>query len=249
MIGTIVLAAGGATRFGSPKLLAEWRGRPLVEWAIRSAPTDGPRIAVVGRETMKLRPLFAHYGFAVVRNPRPSSGLASSLAIGLDHLPKECEAALVLLGDAPDIPASVIDRVRTEFRRSATTVAAAYDGERGHPVVIPRAAFDQLPRTGERAGAMLEAVLVECGDLAAGSADVDTPADLFTLAASRASADLVEDLGELDERLAAPARFVVHTTDAASGLPTVELRDRALEHGRMIQVVARVGDSYAALVG
>ena len=61
MIGTIVLAAGGATRFGSPKLLAEWWGRPLVEWALRSAPTDGPRIAVVGRETVKLRPLFATY--------------------------------------------------------------------------------------------------------------------------------------------------------------------------------------------
>ena len=58
-IGTIVLAAGGATRFGSPKLLAQWWGRPLVEWALRTAPDDGPRIAVVGKETATLRPLFA----------------------------------------------------------------------------------------------------------------------------------------------------------------------------------------------
>ena len=77
-MGTIVLAAGGATRFGSPKLLAEWWGRPLVEWALRTAPDDGPRIAVVGKETATLRPLFAHYGFAMVRNPRPTRGYARS---------------------------------------------------------------------------------------------------------------------------------------------------------------------------
>ena len=75
-LGTIVLAAGGATRFGSPKLLAEWWGRPLVEWALRTAPDDGPRIAVVGKETATLRPLFAALRLrdgaqpATVRRPR-----------------------------------------------------------------------------------------------------------------------------------------------------------------------------------
>src|SRR4029077_5792793 len=106
-LGPLSRPAGGAPRFGSPKLLAEWWGRPLVEWALRTAPDDGPRVAVVGKETATLRPLFAHYGFATVPNPRPSAGLASSLAVGLQRMPHEVDAALVLLGDAPDIPSSV----------------------------------------------------------------------------------------------------------------------------------------------
>ena len=249
MIATIVLAAGGATRFGSPKLLAEWWGRPLVEWTLRSAPDDGPRIAVVGRETLKLRPLFAQHGFSVVRNVRPSDGLASSLRVGLAHVPRECDAALILLGDAPDLPVSVIERVSTAYRRENVAVAAAYDGERGHPVVLPRAVWGQIPATGERAGATIDAALIECGDLAPGSDDVDTPADLFRLAARRAGCELTTDLGEVEARMADPARFIVQTTDDPAGVPVLDLRERAISHGRMIQVVARVGTDYAAIVG
>jgi nicotine blue oxidoreductase len=258
--GTIVLAAGGATRFGSPKLLAQWWGRPLVEWALRTAPEDGPRIAVVGKETATLRPLFAHYGFAMVRNPRPSDGLASSLATGLSRMPAEVEAVLVLLGDAPDIPASVIERVRTAYRRENRAVAAAYDDVRGHPVVLPRSDWALVPQTGERAGATIDAVLVECGDLAAGSADVDTPDDLFALAARRSNAEFLDGvatLKDLDARLANPEPFVLRSVDGdktrrvggRSLVPVTALRDRALTRGRMISVIARVGDDYAAIVG
>ena len=206
--GTIVLAAGGATRFGSPKLLAQWWGRPLVEWALRTAPDDGPRIAVVGKETATLRPLFAHYGFAMVRNPRPSR---RPRVVARDRPRRGCpprsRRSLVLLGDAPDIPASVIDRVRTAYRRENRAVAAAYDDVRGHPVVLPRSDWPLVPQTGERAGATIDAVLVECGDLAAGSADVDTPDDLFALAARRSNAEFLDGvatLKELDARLAEP---------------------------------------------
>jgi CTP:molybdopterin cytidylyltransferase MocA len=250
VIGTVVLAAGGATRFGSPKLLAEWWGRPLVEWALRSAPDDGPRVAVVGRETVKLRPLFARYGFAVVRNSRPSSGLASSLRTGLDRMPEAVEAALVLLGDSPDIPTAVIERLRTAYRRENGTVAAAYDGVRGHPVILPRAVWDEVPRTGDRAGAVLHATLEECSDLAPGSADVDTPDDLFALAARRSNAELlrVSEPAAVEERLADPSQFAVRADDAGS-LDVGTLREAALRHGRMIQVIARVGTEYEALVG
>ena len=152
----------------------------------------------------------------MVRNPRPSDGLASSLAIGLGRMPADVGAALVLLGDAPDIPASVIDRVRTAYRRENRAVAAAYDDVRGHPVVLPRSDWALVPTTGERAGATIDAVLVECGDLAAGSADVDTPDDLFALAARRSNAEFLDGvatLKELDARLADPAPFVLRSVD------------------------------------
>ena len=187
LIATIVLAAGAASRFGSPKLFAEWWGRPLVEHALDVAPDDGPRVAVVGRETVRLRPLFAAHGFATVVNPRPSRGLASSLRTGLEVMPAEVEAALVLLGDAPVVPPAAIDRVLTAYRRENRAVGASYEGQRGHPVLLPRDTWERLPKTGERAGATIDFVPVECGDLAEGAADVDTPDDLFEIAARRAT--------------------------------------------------------------
>ena len=260
MIATVVLAAGSSTRFGSPKLLAEWWGRPLVEWALEAAPPLGPRVAVARRETLRLRPLFAAHGFAVVRNPRPSSGLASSLRIGLATLPAEVEAALVLLGDSPVVPPSVVERVLTAYRRESRAAAAAYEGQRGHPAILPRAVWDDLPRTGDRAGADVDVELVECGDLVVGSMDVDTPDDLFAVAARRFGSLLSEEIGDvgaLETRLADEAPFVLRAreqapADSGAGplvLGVLQLRERALAHGRMIQVVARVGDDYAALVG
>jgi nicotine blue oxidoreductase len=53
-------------------------------------------------------------------------------------------------------------------------VAASYDGERGHPLLIARDAWDTIPDAGLRE---LEPRLVSCDDLGS-PGDVDTPADL-----------------------------------------------------------------------
>jgi nicotine blue oxidoreductase len=265
MIATIVLAAGAASRFGSPKLFAEWWGRPLVEHALDVAPDDGPRVAVVGRETVRLRPLFAAHGFATVVNPRPSRGLASSLRTGLEVMPAEVEAALVLLGDAPVVPPAAIDRVLTAYRRENRAVGASYEGQRGHPVLLPRDTWERLPKTGERAGATIDFVPVECGDLAEGAADVDTPDDLFEIAARAARAPLVarlRNLGSLEARLELPDPFVLRSIDG-DGVRTRDvgefqdevlvdvatLREQATAHGRGLEVIARAGEEYAALIG
>jgi hypothetical protein len=127
-------------------------------------------------------------------------------------------------------------------------------------VVLPRSDWALVPQTGERAGATIDAVLVECGDLAAGSADVDTPDDLFALAARRSNTEFLDGvatLKDLDARLADPAPFVLRSVDGdktrrvggRSLVPVTVLRDRALTRGRMISVIARVDDAYAAIVG
>ena len=54
MIGGVVLAAGGASRFGSPKQLAELDGRPLLQHAVDAmlaVPAVDPIAQVAAHQT------------------------------------------------------------------------------------------------------------------------------------------------------------------------------------------------------
>lgn len=69
-----MLAAGAGSRFGGGKLLAPFRGRPLVEAALtglRQAPVD-EIIVVAGDEGERLRSISTAYGTRIVENPELS---------------------------------------------------------------------------------------------------------------------------------------------------------------------------------
>ncbi len=256
MIATVVLAAGTSTRFGSPKLLAEWFGAPLVERAFSIAPQGGPRVAIVGHEEEALRPLAVAHGLAVVVNDHPEAGLATSLRTAFRVLPDEVSAALVLLGDAPVVSELAVRRVLEAFRRLEAPVVASYDAGRGHPAVLPRATWAAVPASGDQAGAVLDATPVECGDLGPGGSDVDTPDDLFALAARVLRAPLVHQAGPegLETVLGSDGRLVIAGCEPVGRrrkgmLKLEDLRAAALAHGRNVEVVARAGDRYACLVG
>jgi nicotine blue oxidoreductase len=68
-----------------------------------------------------------------------------------------------------------VARVLAAWRAGkAPLVAAAYDGNRGHPVVLARELWSSVPDEGLRA---FEPELVPCDDLGP-PGDVDTPEDL-----------------------------------------------------------------------
>jgi len=92
-----------------------------------------------------------------------SSGSCSTLRCGLAALPADAEAALVVLADGPDLDPRAIDRVVDSWRdEGGNVVAAAYGGQRLHPVLLARAVWPLVPDEGARG---LEARLVACDDL------------------------------------------------------------------------------------
>ncbi len=256
MIATVVLAAGRSERFGSPKLLAEWWGRPLIERALEIAP-PGLRVAVISTPTAKLLPLFTAHGFQCIRNPKPAQGQSSSLRLALDVMPAEIEAVLVLLGDAPAVPPAVVERVITAYRRLDCAVTSSYDDRAAPPVVIPRSDWERIAPTGDRPGEALEPVAVDMSDLLLGGEDIDVPEDLFRLAAHRAGVELVEpaDAAALDARLDDATPFAVRLRRRASAnserlaVTPLALEKLAIEHFRGTEVIARVGDEYVGLLG
>lgn len=191
-VAGLLLAAGGGRRLGGrPKALLEHRGRLLVEHAAGVLRTAGcARVHVVlgaGADAVRQRADLP--GCVLVDNPAWEEGMGTSLRAGLDSLAGSgARAALVLLVDQPGIGPEAVARVLGAYRDETSLVSAAYDGARGHPVLLGAAHWAGIvaTATGDRgARAYLRqhsgAVgLVECGDVAR-PYDIDTEADLARL--------------------------------------------------------------------
>ncbi|MDX3311291.1 nucleotidyltransferase family protein [Streptomyces sp. NPDC054884] len=201
----LILAAGGGRRLGGrPKALLEHRGRPLVEHAVRTLRAAGcARVHVVlGAAADVVRERARLDGCVLVENPDWAQGMGTSLRAGLTSLTRSAptadptagptaggaRAALVLLVDQPGIGPEAVARVLAAYEGESSLVSAAYDGERGHPVLFGarRWAGVAATATGDRgARAYLSEhraaiTLVECGDVAR-PFDIDTPEDLAHL--------------------------------------------------------------------
>ena len=110
-----------------------------------------------------------------VHCPDWQRGRGASLRCGLKALGDETKAAVVVLADGPNLSPAAIDRVLEVWRESgAEVVAATYEGNRGHPVLLARPAWERIPDDGARS---LPALLVPCDDLG-DPGDVDVPEDL-----------------------------------------------------------------------
>ncbi|ATL86256.1 nucleotidyltransferase family protein [Streptomyces malaysiensis] len=191
-VAGIVLAAGGGRRLGGrPKALLTHRGRPLVEHAAHALLAGGcaPVHIVLGAGAETVRERARLPGCVLVDNPDWAEGMGSSLRAGLGSLAGTgAGAALVALVDQPGIGAEAVARVVAAYRSPSTLAAAAYDGERGHPVLFGADRWGDITASavGDRgARAYLQAhqsaiTLVDCSDIAR-TDDIDTPEDLTLL--------------------------------------------------------------------
>jgi molybdenum cofactor cytidylyltransferase len=190
LIAGVVLAAGGASRFGSPKQLAELDGMPLLQHAI-NAMVD---VFAIGRTVVVLGACADDVLEAIdLRVAEPvvceewEEGMAASLRRGVEAV-GDVDWAIVTLGDQPRITPQVISWVADAAAGAGDWVAAVrttYDGEPGHPVALSRWLLDEVRTLRGDVGAreLLAAhpvLTVEAGrDCRPG--DVDTPEDLEAL--------------------------------------------------------------------
>lgn len=171
-VAAVVLAAGEATRFGSPKqrLLL-----PRVLERLAMAPVD-EIVVVQGAYELELPSGTVLQGVPVRLVPCTewSRGPGASLRCGLEALPDDVAGAVVILADGPYLSPTAVERIVEAWRTGGGILAASYAGDRGHPVVLGRADWSSVPDEGLRA---LPVRLVPCDDLGQ-PGDVDVPADL-----------------------------------------------------------------------
>jgi molybdenum cofactor cytidylyltransferase len=147
-ISGLVLGAGAASRFGSPKQLLSYRGSTLLGWVIDQAERAtglDEVIVVLGRAADEIREKVDFGNAKVVENPVFGEGCASSYRAGLEALDPRSDAIMILLGDQPGVDPETIDRVADEWRQGDGQIAlASYRGKKGHPMLFAKPLFDQL---------------------------------------------------------------------------------------------------------
>ncbi len=178
----IVLAAGTSSRFGAAnKLLADWRGQPMLRTVVEAvlATELDPVIVVTGHEAEQVEAALAGLDVQFVRNPDFASGQASSVRTGVAAVPGWCNGAMLLLGDMPRICPGEINALIDAFAGEASIVVPQFGGQRGNPVIFGKAHFPVLEKlTGDKGARELLSgsgvTLVEM-DTDAVLRDIDTP--------------------------------------------------------------------------
>ena len=171
-IGAVVLAAGAATRFGSPK-----QELLLPDVLARLAGSVVDEIVVV-EGAHRLADESTHARVRLVPCADWERGPGASLRCGLAAFADDVEAAVVILADGPRLAPAAVGRVIDSWRaEGGDVVAASYGGVRGHPLLLARASWGDVPDEGLR---VVEPRLVPCDDLGP-PGDVDTPEDYAAL--------------------------------------------------------------------
>jgi molybdenum cofactor cytidylyltransferase len=209
-VGAVILAAGGSSRLGQPKQLLIFRGESLVGRAVRAAAEAGcePILVVVGEnsEAIKLAldiresRISSFSGLERVPRPPPPPrpaiiengewrrGVGTSIRRGLEQLPNNVEAVVLLACDQPYLDASIVSQLlAARIETGKPIVASSYADTLGVPALFDRSCFDDLLALPDDSGAK-SLMAARPNDIAAipfekGAIDIDTPADFQRLIA------------------------------------------------------------------
>jgi len=188
MIAGLLLAAGGARRFGSQKLVATVDGVPLVRRAHDSlAEVVDSVFVVVGAEAPAVSQALESTKATIIVNPDWADGLSTSIRRGIAAVPIDAEAVIVALGDEPEVDARIaVELIATWKNTGRPIVAARYQGVQSHPVLFDRSVFAELSTiegdVGAKSVIYRSAERVAFVDVAsARPIDVDVPEDLRRL--------------------------------------------------------------------
>ncbi len=184
-VAAVVLAAGEGRRFGSQKLLAPLGDRALLQHAIDAAIASSlsPIIVVLGANAEAVAAGVRSGRAVLVHNPDHATGQASSLQVGLRSLDTS-DAAVVVLGDQPNVTAALLDALAGAQRSSgAPAVVCSQDGRRSPPTLLHRDLWEEIHGLRGDTGARevlarhSNVAVFEVPDGLARLDDVDTQAD------------------------------------------------------------------------
>lgn len=138
-VAAVVLAAGVSSRMGRPKALLPLGGRPMLQWVLEAVGRSrvAHTIVVLGHEASTIRAGVPMGRATVVLNRSYAEGLSGSIRAGLQAVPSQTQAALMVLGDQPFVTAATLDDLIVHAGDpTARIVIPTYHGRLGNPVLL-----------------------------------------------------------------------------------------------------------------
>ncbi|MBC3873301.1 nucleotidyltransferase family protein [Undibacterium flavidum] len=184
----ILLAAGQGKRFDASglrhKLLQQLPdGRNIVTTSATNLQQVLPHtIAVVARDADSVQDSLKMLDIPVVVCEDAPWGMSNSLRTGLQHLPIEADAFIIVLADMPFIRVETIQAIASSLAEGAQIVVPTFAGQRGNPVGFAKKYSQELSQLeGDRGARQLlqslpvtELIVDDPGILR----DIDLPEDL-----------------------------------------------------------------------
>lgn len=148
--GCVIMASGLGKRFGGNKLMADFAGKPLIQWALDATEGLFSKRVVVTRhhevETLCLR-----QGIEVVYHTLPLR--SDTVRLGVEAIGQQVEGCVFLPGDQPLLRRETVEKICQQADLEKTVIWRAAYGERyGLPVFFPRWAFEELSTLPEGKG-------------------------------------------------------------------------------------------------
>lgn len=180
----VILAGGGSSRYGQPKMLLDWHGKPIIRQVAETALRAGlnPLVVVTGAVDTALRDALVGLPVHFVHNPEWQGGQSTSLRKGVEALLETVGSALFLLADQPLISVDLIQSLIKRHQETlAPVVAPRVEGRRANPVLFDRVTFKLLQTVqGDQGGrAIFNQIAVDYLDWPDSNLllDIDTPED------------------------------------------------------------------------
>jgi len=190
-IPAIILAAGKSERYGAPKVLQNFLGKPFLSRiadALYDAGIAQIYLVLGYRAAQVQTQLPSIDGLQIVVNENYKSGQISSLQAGICALPPQCTGTLLCLIDQPHLFASTYVKLLAVAHAAPAMIAVpVYDCHRGHPLYLPAwfgAEILRTPTTDSLRTVLAhyaeQIITVTVADPGI-TVDIDTPADLHRL--------------------------------------------------------------------
>jgi molybdenum cofactor cytidylyltransferase len=147
MISAIVLAAGESKRMGQPKMLLPWDRSTVLQTIITTFQAAGIKdiLVITGGAHNQVDALIGPTVQTVFNENYARGEMLSSIQTGLRFKLREAQAALIGLGDQPQVQARTIQHILQEYKQTnASLIVPSYKMRRGHPWLVARELWEEI---------------------------------------------------------------------------------------------------------